>query len=205
MSTATFTVLDHIDNIKVPGNVFEQPANEYWALICLRDGLEFLYRQAVRCDQAAKKAIGLQENSKFVGLGNVPELNRIPKTLLTCAFHWYAVSACNYVMIVGAIAYRQGNSRVLPAKYVKKVIPEVLAFRDKVAAHFAWATRNSKDNEAERLASILPPLSFVGESFQVGEFAVVLRDQGTESDSRTIAPWSICAVHKHLRDRYWPQ
>jgi hypothetical protein len=48
MSTATVTVLDHIDNITVAGNVFERPVNEYWALTCLRDGLEFLNRQAVR-------------------------------------------------------------------------------------------------------------------------------------------------------------
>jgi hypothetical protein len=75
-------------------------------------------------------------------------------------FHWYAVSACNFVKTVGPIAYRQ-IIPVGPSSVCREGDPEVLAFRDKVAAHFAWATRNSKDNEAERLASILPPLSFV--------------------------------------------
>jgi hypothetical protein len=204
MSDSSVTFLDHIDNITVPGNVFERPSNEFWALLCLRDGLEFLYRQAVRCDQVAKAGLGLQEGVEFIGIGNVPGLNRVPKTLLTCAFHWYAVSACNYVKVVGAIAYRQDNRRPLPALYVEQVIPEVLAFRDKVAAHFAWATRNSKDNEAERLASVLPPLSFVGQSFEVGAFTVGLVNQGKASSSQTIASWSICAIHERLRNRYWP-
>jgi hypothetical protein len=44
------TVLDYIDNITVPGNVFHEPANEYWALICFQHGMEFLYHQAHRCD-----------------------------------------------------------------------------------------------------------------------------------------------------------
>ncbi len=37
------TVLDYVDNIEVPGDVFRKPSNEYWALVCLRQGLEFLY------------------------------------------------------------------------------------------------------------------------------------------------------------------
>jgi hypothetical protein len=84
-------------------------------------------------------------------------------------------------------------------------MPEVVAFRDKVAAHFAWATRNSRDNEAERVASILPPLAFVGNSFEVGAFTVVLGSQGKQTDSQAIAPWSIRKVHERLRLRYWPQ
>jgi len=36
------TILDHIYGIKVPGEVFREPANEYWALLCLRQGLDFM-------------------------------------------------------------------------------------------------------------------------------------------------------------------
>jgi hypothetical protein len=52
-SESVVSTLDHIDNITVPGDVFRRPANEYWALICLRDGMEFLYRQASKADRAA--------------------------------------------------------------------------------------------------------------------------------------------------------
>lgn len=204
MSGAAVTVLDHIDNITVPGNVFEQPANEYWALICLRQGMEFLYRQACQYDQVMWQQVNPHGNLKYIGMGNLPEMRSVPTPLLTCAFHWYAISACQYARTVGAIAYRQDATRPLPPHYVVSIMPDVLAFRDKVAAHFAWSTQHSKDNDAERLASILPPLTFVGDSFHVSGFSVALRRAGKESSSQSIAPWSICKVHERLRARYWP-
>lgn len=199
------TVLDHIENISVDGNVFEQPANEYWALVCLRHGLEFLYIQAQRCDETIRHQLEPAGNIRLVGFGNLPEFDQIPKTLLTCAFQWYAVSACQYVRTVGAIAYRHDPSRPKPPAYVQSVIPEVLAFRDKVAAHFAWATANDKDTDAERLASILPPLGFQDDSIHVGGLTVAIRKGTKTSNSAVIKPWSISKVHEELRKRYWPQ
>lgn len=204
MSTDSLTVLDHIDNITVAGRVFEHPANEYWALVCLRQGMEFLYRQAQQCDLAMKAMVNPSGNVKYGGFGNLPEMRAIPTALLTCAFHWYAISACQYARTVGAIAYRQDAARPFPPQYVAAVIPDVLAFGDKVAAHFAWSTQNSKDNEAERLASILPPLTFENDSFHVGGLTVALCRAGKASDSQSIMPWSLCKVHDRLRVRYWP-
>jgi len=198
------TILDHIDKITVPGNVFHEPANEYWALICLRDGMEFLYRQALRCDQAVKQQVNPDGKVRFQGGGNLPEFSPVPKTLLTCAFHWYAISACQYVQTVGAIAYQLDPTRPLPQEYAKRIIPEVTAFRDKVAAHFAWSTKNKRDNDAERLASILPPLTFSNDSFYVGGFTIAVRRGGKASNSDAIEPWSLCKVHEALRERFWP-
>lgn len=197
------TVLDHLDNITVPGNVFHEPVNEYWALICLRDGMEFLYRQALRCDQDVMQQVNPDGNACFLA-GNLPEFRQVPNTLLTCAFDWYSISACQYVRMVGAIAYRVDPNRPLPPKYAEKIIPEVLAFRDKVGAHRAWATENNRDNVAERLASILPPLTFNDDSFYVGSLAVAVRRAGKASNSQAIKPWSLCKVHEALRERYWP-
>jgi hypothetical protein len=203
-AAAPVTILDHIDNIAVPGDVFRQPVNEYWALVCFRQGMEFLYRQAARCDQVVKQRVNPDDKLHIVSYGNLPESGDIPKALLTCAFHWYALSAYQYALIVGAIAHKQDSSRPIPPAYVKSVMPEVLAYRDKVAAHVAWAKNNSKDNDAERLASVLPPLTYVDDSFQVGTQTVMLQQQGKVSDSRALQPWSICKVHEKLRKRYWP-
>ncbi len=199
------TILDHIDNIAVPGDVFREPANEFWALICLRDGMEFLYHQAQTCDQAVRQQVNPEGNLRFSGGGNLPSFSQIPKTLLTCAFHWYAISACQYVKTVGAIAHKLDASRPLPKEYAQTIIPEVVAFRNKVAAHFAWTTKNKHDNDAERLASILPPLVFTDDSFFVGAMRVTRRRAGTVTHSDAIQPWSLCKVHESLRDRYWPQ
>ena len=201
----TETVLDHVDNIRVPGTVFREPTNEYWALICLRDGLEFLYAQAKQCDHAVGRRIPPRESVNYFGFGNVPEFEQIPKTLLTCAFQWYAVSACQYVRTIGAIAHRHDPARPLPPAYVQYVIPEVQAYRDKVAAHFAWSTQNQRDNDAERLASVIPPLSIHDGSIHVGVMAIYVRRGSKASDSSAIKPWSITRVHEHLRKRYWPE
>jgi len=199
-----FTVLDYVEGIKVPGDVFTKPVNEYWALVFLKDGMKFLYRQVAMCDELARKQDNPEGKLKIISFGNLPELSRVPKGLLTCAFHWYAIAACQYVRTVGAIALRHDSTRPRPDKYADSVIPEVVAFRDKVAAHFAWTTKNKKDNEAERLASIIPSLTFINDSFYVGAQTVTRRSGGKKSNSTDIKPWSISGIHKRMSDRFWP-
>lgn len=199
------TILDHIDNLVVPGNVFAAPANEYWALVWLWQGMEFLNYQVRRCDEAARRQVNPNGNVRVVCSGNCPGLPPAPIALLTCAFHWYAISACQYVRTVGAIAWSHDSTRPKPLDYTKKVIPEVHAFRDKVAAHFAWCTANQKDNPAERFASIIPPLVFQDNAYHVGALTVVLQAGGEVSNSTAIRPWSLCRVHEDLRKRYWPE
>ena len=198
------TILDYIDNISVPGDVFSEPTNEFWALICLRQGLEFLYQQVIRIDEITKSRLNPEGKLKYVGFGNLPGIEDLPKPLLTCSFHWYAVSACQYVRTVGTIAYKQDNSRPIPPKYVEAVIPEVLAFRDKVAAHFAWTSKHSRDNDAERLASIIPPLSYVEDSWHVGAVQIATSKGGKLTTSESIRPWSIAKIHNEMTRRYWP-
>lgn len=205
MTDCDFTVLDHIDNIKVPGRVFAEPANEYWALTCLHQGLAFLYRQAAQYDRLVTNKLNPDGKGKlWTVIGTPPALDDIPKGLLTCAFHWYAISACQYVRTVGAIAYRQDNTCPLPEEYAEKVLPEVVGFRDKVAAHFAGMTRNSRDNEAERLASIMPQLGFSDDSLCVSAYTIRISKGGQVCDSTSIKQWSIPKVHEQLQQRYWP-
>ena len=198
------TILDQIDHIQVRGRVFEKPANEYWALFCLWQGLEFLNIQAAHSDDVVKQQLNPDGKIRIAASGNLPVLHQIPQQLLTCAFLWYSVTACQYVRAVGAIACRNDESRPKPIDYVRYVIPEVLAYRDKVGAHFAWSTQNTKDSDSERLASIIPQLTFINDSFHVGALTVYRRCGGKASNSETIKPWNICEVHKRLRKRYWP-
>ena len=105
---------------------------------------------------------------------------------------------------VGCIAHGVDSTRPLPAKYVEKVIPEVLAFRDKIAAHFSWATQNQKDSEAERKFSVMPTLTFVDSAFFMGAITLSTTSSGKKSDSKVFKPWSISGIHSRLRERYWP-
>jgi len=200
-----FTILDHIDDIRIPGDVFREPSNEYWALICLKKGLEFLYQQAARLDAITQLKLNPTDNMKVSAFGNFPGTEAIPKALLTCSFHWYAISACQYVRTVGAIACMHDSNRPIPIEYVQAVIPEVLAFRNKVAAHFSWSTKHSQDNDAERLASIIPPLTFIDDSWNVGALEVAISKKGKTLTSAAVEPWSISKVHLKLARRYWPE
>ncbi|MDP8200936.1 MAG: hypothetical protein P9M11_02220 [Candidatus Tenebribacter burtonii] len=82
------TILDHIDNISVPSDVFSEPTNEFWALICLRYGLDFLYQQVIQIDKITPSRLNPEGKMKYVAYGNVPGTEDIPKTLSTCSFHW---------------------------------------------------------------------------------------------------------------------
>ena len=197
------TTLDYIDKITVKGDPFAEPANEYYALLCLRAGLDLLYSQAVKCDKMASEQ--LDPSKRYTIYGNSPLLTGIPYPLLTCFFHWYSVTACQYVRTVGAIAYLQDNSRPKPREYVEAVIPEVLAYRDKVGAHYGWTTKHKEDNEAERLASIIPQVAFSKDTFQVQVFTVSKVSGGKKNTSKAMQPWSITKIHESLRERYWPK
>jgi hypothetical protein len=197
------TILDYIDNITVEGKPFAEPANEYYALICLRTGLVNLYRFAKKCDEVCLSQLDPKKQHFFSG--NIPEVTGIPFPLLTCVFQWYAVSACQYVKTIGTIAYRQDNKRLTSTKYLNSIVPEVKAYRDNVAAHFAWLTKNDHDNEAERLAIIIPQVSFYRDSFCVGALTISMGSRGKITTSKEIKPWSIVKIHRSLQKRYWPE
>lgn len=199
-SSSKSTILDHIANFSVSGDVFSKPANEYWALICLKKGLRFLNHQVAKCEENVKQQYDPSQ-IKLTCFGNDPLLAEIPQTLLTCAFHWYAISACQYVRTVGMIKYKK-NSCV--NGYIREVIPEVLSFRNKVAAHFAWTKSDSRDNKAERMISIMPQLTFENDSFFVGSFKLTSRRSGEKTNSEAIKPWSVTKTHECLCRRYWP-
>lgn len=205
MATTDMTILDHVDNLQVPGRVFEQPVNEYWALVCLRSGLDFLYRQAAYCDKAATELLEAPPGTCIDVFGNDPAFAALPMPLLTSVFHWYAVSACQYVRTVGTIVWRLDPGRKKPDEYLASVIPDVLMFRNKIAAHFSWTMNHSRDNDAERAYSVMPPLSFVRGSFRVGALSLFMRRGNEAASTASITPWSICETHSELRKRYWPE
>jgi hypothetical protein len=202
MSTiATQTVLDHIDGIAVDGNVFNEPVNEYWQLCCMWHGMETLYGFAKQCDVAFLATV--QEGARVVQFGG-PGPAGVSIPLLICSFQWYAMSAYQYGLLIGNVAYQQDPSRPLPNEYLETAMPEILAYRNKVAAHFVWAKNNKRDNAAERLASVMQIPVFDGDSYYAGGFTIGTTKGGDHSTSEAIMRWSIVKTHDRLRQRYWP-
>lgn len=180
-------------------------SNEYWALEYLSRGLVWLHDIAIQCDNIATSQHNPNRDRRVILFGASHVFEGVPLDLLTCVYHWYSLTACQLVRTVGAIALQNDSSRPKPLEYVKRVIPEVLPFRDKVAAHFAWTSMNDKDSHAERQASIMPPLTFVNDAFFVGALNLRTRRSGQMSDSSSIRPWCIRDIHRRLEARYWPK
>ena len=144
------TILDHLEPIEAPDGVFKQPNNEYWALMCLKTGLDVIYQNVCNCDGVVRKNLNPDGNLQIHTFNDLPGLSAGDHKLLTMAFHWYATTVCQYARTIATIGYQLGQLQETPAKYVHRVLPEVLPFRDKISAHFAWNTRNQADSDAER-------------------------------------------------------
>ncbi len=197
----TTITLDYLDSIRVDTSSRPSYHNELQVLGAWQHGLHFLYREVRAMEEAASAEI-LSELT-----GN--ESTERPKSEcvfgnLACCFQWYAITLCNYVELVGCIGWELDRSRPPPRKYVDDVVPAVLAYRNKVAAHISRA-RRSQSNAAERFASLLPPSSLINGRYHAGALMATVRRSGTVSHSGAIQPWSLAETHEAFAPRYWPK
>lgn len=214
-------ILDHIEMLDFPDDKVKAYGNEFQSLRNLSQGLSLLYESTRRIEQKAKEQIkdgSVLESMppevrksfegkdiRYFSAGNDPSLAWLNKGLLYCFFHWYSVSACNYVRLVGWLSQQEDAQRPKPREYVDSVIPGVLCFRDKIAAHFARAGYNEKDTEADRVASVLYQVGFKDGRFYAPIWKVTARRGGKESTSTNEGSWSITEIHEALCKRYKPK
>lgn len=195
-------IRDHIENFELSDEVLGQHLNEAQSLQYLIEGLDWLYRQIKDVERVVLSRI--HPGVKLVAMGNDPFTAGLPKPLVTCSFHWYAVSACNFVRLLGWLHRKADSTAKSPLEYVRGVLPEVYPWRNKIAAHFARSSDSHQDSEAERLASVLAPVGFCNDAFYASSMTVHVRKGGVSSSSKSLRPWSLTKVHEALRARYWP-
>jgi len=121
---------------------------------------------------------------------------------VACAFHWYAVTVCNYIRMVGWLTYGQNPTNA--RKYVERVIPAVYVWRNKVAAHFAVPDPKKEDSAADLAMSVMFPISFYDNAFYAGLLKLSIGEGGKSSTSRGDMRWSLTHTHYDLTPRYWP-
>jgi hypothetical protein len=193
-------IIDHIDHLELRREDEANYGNELHSLEYLKEGLQFLYRNVRRIEEKIVSAAGEELECMF--FGNVPGLERGQQALVHCSFHWYAVSACNYVQLVGWLGYRKDSTKA--KSYVKRVLPAVVVWRNKVGAHFAQADPRSEDTPADLAASVMPPVGFDNDAFYAPPITLLLGGQGQKSTSRNDMRWSLTHTHRDLAARYWP-
>ena len=196
-------IIDHIDNLKLSDDQVEKCANELRSLDYLATGLRFLYEQVQRIEAGVIKRIA--KDKEVIIFGNAPEMQGISQGLVACAFHWYAVTVCNYVKMVSWLVNDGDSSKAL--KYTQDIIPSVYVWRNKVAAHFAKIDPKHKegDNPADLAKSVMFPISFDGNAFYAGSLTLTLGTGGKSFTSRQDMRWSLTHTHRDLIPRYWPE
>jgi hypothetical protein len=193
-------VIDHIDRLHLPENKAQEYFNELRSLDYLARGLWFLYYQVRNMEAKITEGVG-KDKQVFI-FGNAPELKAIPQDLVACAFHWYAVTVCNYIKMVGWLAYDHDSSKA--TNYLEKVIPTVKLWRDKVGAHFARTSPRKDDTPADLAKSVMFPLSFDDNAFYAASFTLTLGSRAKSSTTSRDMRWSLTHTHHALIPRYWP-
>lgn len=188
-------ILDYTDNLQIKDHT--KYLNEINQLVYLKQGLCLLFNEVKQLEYKLQK-----EPYSTIGFGNIPGLEWIPWGLLTCYFHWYSVSLCNYVKLVGWI-FADANQNISPKdlakKYMEEVLPEVYIWRHKVGAHYAKSDKR-KDLENEMLSTMLQ-ITIDQDRFYAGQWKsiVTVNDNVYESEFK---PWSLTKIHETMVNRF---
>ena len=192
-------LLDYLENLYLPDDQAERHWNEIHSLGYLAEGLHFLNAQIKKIEESISARL---DPGKIVSvIGNHPVLSGTPQGLVACAFHWYAVSVCNYARLVGWLAYAGDKNQA--TAYVQRVLPTVYVWRNKVAAHFAITDPRNEDTAPDLAKSVMFPVSFDDDAFFVGSMTLILSSSAGKSASRQDMKWSLTHIHRDLSTRFW--
>jgi hypothetical protein len=90
---------DRVAGFVLTDAVLGRYPNESGAIAYLQVGLGYLDQQVEQVEARLRKK--LREAETVTWLGHPPWPKDVPRELLTCAFHWYATSACHLVKLIG--------------------------------------------------------------------------------------------------------
>lgn len=135
--------------------------------------------------------------------------------LVVCAFDWFAISLVRYQQLIGLIAFLDGNriqaedltersrgqdAKTAADKYARAISPEVMKWRDKVAAHYAMTaprnTKTEKDSLGDLWHSVSSNIVFLNGRYRAGAALV---------DGSSLPQWSVTEEFEKLAPRYWPE
>ena len=210
-------IIDHL----VPTQVSEDIGfNELVTLDSIKIGLNLIAITVWQNEEPLRRE-DEAANRRSIHFGHRPGTDRRQTLLLPCYFHWFGVSLCNYVRLVGFLTAlkngtvtRQhlesnaGRKRIAGAStaYVREVteIREVLIWRNKVAAHFAITDPREDDNLVTLDMSVMYPVSYSERRYRVGDVAIARNSDGSAPIESQIPTWSITEVYERVAPRYWP-
>jgi len=199
-------ILDHLRSISI--DTKNPPLENYQALKSNHFGLKMLadgVRQ-LECEYAQKDPYA--EHVVMHVTSRVPDY-------LPCAFNWFAVTLVNYLRFIALVEVMSINGwksaalanpanretiRKHCTQFVLDAAPEVLRWRNKVAAHFAATDPFRDDNLGTLEQSIMNPITYKYPHYYVG--LLLWRTAGQTSELPT---WALTKIYEDLRSRFWPE
>jgi hypothetical protein len=209
--------LDHLAGMEVSRDL---GFNELVSLNSLGIGLSFLATTIWNLEASIRKE-ETEGNVQVFFFGHRPGTNRSVTLLMPCYFHWFGVSLCNFVRLVGflhalqtgrisrgALTTTQGRKAVRTAcmDYVRSVVEvqKVVIWRNKVAAHFAITDPCEEDNLATLDMSVMYPVVFSASRYRVSGLTLGYVGPDAREVRSEIPEWSVTEVYEQLAPRYWP-
>ncbi len=130
-----------------------------------------------------------------------------------CLYMWFTNTLVNYVQLVWTLAImREKGLKIQDIKeniddikkysksYTKKIIPDILEWRNKVFAHFSFTDPKSRDNLWLLQHSVANPLSWNWDNFVVWQFK-----WWEWEEVCNLPEWSLIKKYEELIPRYWPE
>jgi hypothetical protein len=203
--------IDHIARIDVDESLGH---NEITTLACLATGLAVLAQNVRNLEEPLIR--NEQEQGKKVFSYGFGLLEPTQEQILSCMFHWFGTSLCNYARLVG---YLSGLSsgvytreqvsdpdfhdvvRRHSTAYVDSILElqSIKVWRNKVFAHFAITDPRKDDNAAILDTSVMSPISYFDSRLRVGGMTISIN-----GEKAVLPHWSATETFEALVPRFWP-
>lgn len=197
MSSKSTITLDHEQNILY--DRVNSGLKNLHALYYIPEGLYFL-AQKIRNEENKK----LKTSEAFSALTREP-------VLIANIFSWFSSSLVSYLRLVALVKLcnkkgwnsndvAQNREEVKKAckDYVESVIPEILAWRNKIAAHLAITDPWHDDNIATLEFSAMNAVVYMRPYYKIGI------KWGTQDQQSDVPEWALTESFEKLTPRFWP-
>ena len=214
-------VLDKIENIIL--NEHEEYFHNYQSVVHLILGIKMLYKGLIRLEANELKKYAEMfgddvDINNFEGAVVSFGSNHFLNSTVINYFNWYSINLINYANFCGFIKFIN-EKRISPFEIEKnkkiitdlksfrkeyllgiKELKEVIHFRNKASAHFAYSDPKESDNIATLIESISILPTFVGRRFKLSGFQRGLPGS-MSSFSENI--WSMTENYESLKFRFF--
>lgn len=203
-------ILDHIDNITFNRDTF--PITNMHALDYTGQGIYELALLIREKENDINTRVGHYISHMSAMMGS--EQNKIMNY-----FNWFSISIINYVRLVGFIdivnqkqftredIMKLENQKIIKDHcrvYIKKVIPEIYLYRNKLSAHHSLTDPFPSDNIATLESSVMNSIVYNRPYLETAGLKLSSKlSSDTEHVTTEIKSWKLTKVYDELTTRYW--